>query len=246
MGVCRAGAAVVAGWTIAAAAIGAGQVLTIGSIYDGGVVNLTPGDALIVRLPSSSSGEAWEVAMNDPTVLRAEAAPVAEKAGSGESPTQEFRFQAVAAGSSSVGIACGKPADRTSPPSHLFRVLAVVKAAAPRRSVTLEEPDNGSQIFLTQGERVFVKLPSSPATGYGWTIARNAPSVLQPVGDPRFEPPEKALPGASGFQVFEFRIVAGGASSLAMVYRRPFEKDQPPARTWGIFLSSAAIAAPPS
>jgi inhibitor of cysteine peptidase len=149
----------------------------------------------------------------------------------------------VAAGSSSIGIACEKPADPASPPTRLFRVLAVVKAAAPRRSVTLEEPDNGSQIFLTQGERLFVKLPSSPTTGYGWTVARNAVSVLQPVGDPRFEAPEKALPGASGYQIFEFRIVAGGASSLAMVYRRPFEKDQPPARTWAIFLSAAAVSA---
>lgn len=232
MAIGRAGRFAAVAWTAAAAALSAAEVVTIGPVYDGGVVNLTPGDELVVRLPADpQSGEAWELAMNDPAILRSQA----EAAG-------VFRFKAVATGSSSVGVACRRPADPAAPPGRLFRVLAVVKSSAPRRALILEEPDNGSQIFLTQGERVSVRLPSSPATGFGWTVARNAPSVLQPVGDPRFEPPGKAIPGAGGYQVFEFRVVAGGASALSLVYRRPFEKDQPPARTWSIFLSCAAAA----
>ncbi len=228
----RAGRLAAVAWTAAAAALSAAEVVTIGPVYDGGVVNLAPGDELVVRLPADpQSGEAWELAMNDPAILRSQV----EAAG-------VFRFKAVATGSSSVGVACLRTADRAAPPGRLFRVLAVVKSAAPRRALILEEPDNGSEIFLTQGERVSVRLPSSPATGFGWTVARNAPSVLQPIGDPRFEPPGKAIPGAGGYQVFEFRVVAGGASALSLVYRRPFEKDQPPARTWSIFLSCAAAA----
>lgn len=243
MAIGRAGRFAAVAWTAAAAVLSAAEVVTIGPLYDGGVVNLTPGDELVVRLPADpQSGEAWELAMNDPAILRSQAEAAGEKAAGGDFATRVFRFKAVATGSSSVGVACLRPADPAAPPRRLFRVLAVVKSAAPRRALILEEPDNGSQIFLTQGERVSVRLPSSPATGFGWTVARNAPSVLQPVGDPRFEPPGKAIPGAGGYQVFEFRVVAGGASALSLVYRRPFEKDQPPARTWSIFLSCAAAA----
>lgn len=229
------------------AALGAGRVLTIGELYDGGVVNLAPGDELVVRLSSDpASGEAWDVALNDAAVLKRVGEPAKERPAAAEAPgatgAREFRFRAIATGSSSLGLACQRPADPASAPSRLFRVLVVVKDDVPRRALTLGEPDDGSTIFLTQGERLVVRLPSNPATGYAWSVARNSAAVLQPAGDPRFEPSQNAKPGTGGYQVFEFRVVAGGASSLALVYRRPFEKDQPPNRTWGIFLAAAGLA----
>jgi inhibitor of cysteine peptidase len=233
------------------AALGEGRVLTIGELYDGGVVNLAPGDALVVRLSADpASGEAWEVALNDATVVRRVEEPPKEKLGAVETPgaagLKEFRFRAIATGSSSLGLAYRKPADPSSAPSRLFRVLVIVKEDVPRRALTLGEPDNGSTIFLTQGERFVVRLPSNPTTGYTWSVAGNAAAVLQPAGDPRFEPSPNAKPGTGGYQVFEFRVVAPGASSLALAYRRPSEKDQPPARTWGILLAAAGLAGSPS
>ena len=235
----------------AGAALGTGRVVTIGELYDGGSVNLAPGDELAVRLSSDpASGEAWDVALNDPAALRRVERPSTEKAAASENPgaagAREFRFRAIATGSSSLGLACQKAADPASAPSRLFRVLVVVQEEAPRRTLTLGEPDNGSTIFLTQGERIVVRLPSNPTTGYVWSVARNAAAVVQPAGDPRFEPSGNAKPGSAGYQIFEFRIAAAGASSLALVYRRPFEKDQPPARTWGIFVAAAGLAASPS
>jgi inhibitor of cysteine peptidase len=246
MGIGRTGLLAAAVWMAAGAALSAGQILTIGELYDGGVVNLTPNDQLVVRLSSDpATGEAWEVSFNDAAVLKPVGEPSAD-APAGSPPEapgpQVFRFRAIATGSSSLGLAYQKTANLASAPARLFRVLVVVKDRAPRRSLTLAEPDNGSTVFLTQGERIFVRLPSNRSTGYGWTVARNAPSVLQPVGDPRFETPEKAAPGASGYQIFEFRVVAEGASSLAMVYQRPSDKGSPPGRTWGIFLAAAGVA----
>ena len=65
--------------------------------------------------------------------------------------------------------------------------------------------------------------------------------MLQPGGDPKFEPPAKAKPGASGTQTFEFRVSGGGAAWLQLVYRRPFDKDAPPARQWSVFVAAAAV-----
>lgn len=215
----------------AAAASGAVQTVTIGDLYAGGTVNLAPADTLEVRLSPGSSGCVWGVAFNEPGVLaldpEAAAPPV-------------FRFKAVTTGSVSLGLACRRASEPKAPPSGLFRVLVAVKGSVAARGLILEEPDNGSHIFLTQGDSIQVRLPSNPTTGYSWTVVANAPSVLAVVGEPKFEPAAKPLPGAPGMQSFAFRVVAGGGAFLELVYARSFEKDSPPARRWGIFIASAA------
>lgn len=211
------------------------SVLTIGDLYDGGTVQLAAGDSLEIR-PSSNPAApcAWSVAFDDPAVVKPEEGSVATGAAL-------FRFRAVAPGSGSIGLACRSAADPKGQPGGLFRVLAVVKDAIAPRSLILELPDNGSRIFLTQGDRIAVRLPSNPSTGYSWAIAANAPSVLQSGGDATYEPPAKPMPGAGGFQTFEFRVAGGGATSLELVYRKPSEKDAPPARRWAIFIGAAGM-----
>jgi predicted secreted protein len=219
----------IAGTTTAAASV---QTVTIGDLYAGGTVNLAPADTLEVRLSPGPGGCAWVVAFNDPAILKPQAA-----SAPGASP---FRFQAVTVGSESLGLACRNPSEPKAQPAGLFRVLVTVKDSVAPRGFILEEPDNGSDIFLAQGDAIQVRLNSNPSTGYAWTVASNAPSVLQPAGEPKFEPADKPKPGAAGTQTFSFRVVGGGGVFLELVYARPSEKDTPPARRWGIFIAAAA------
>lgn len=220
---------------LAAAAAGeaAIQTVTIGDLYDGGTVNLAPGDTLEVRLTASASGCTWGHAFGDAAVLKPEPADSAAPSA--------FRYKALTTGSASLGLACLKAADPQAPPGGLFRVLVIVKDSALPRGLILEAPDNGSDIFLAQGEILQVRLPSNPSTGYTWSIAGNSPSVLRPTGEPKYDAPEKGKPGAGGTQTFEFRVVGGGGAFLDLVYRRPSEKDAPPARRWGVFVAAAAV-----
>jgi inhibitor of cysteine peptidase len=216
----------------AAASAGAAiQTVVIGELYDGGTVNLGAGDTLEVDLPALASGCAWATAFADATIVKLDPASAAPK----------FRYRALVTGSTSVGLACLKTSDPQAPPGGLFRVQVVVKDSVLPRGLLLEEPDGGSDIFLVQGDLLQVKLPSTPSTGYSWAIAGNAPSVLRPAGDAKFDPPAKGSPGAAGTQTFEFRVVGGGGAFLDLVYRRPSEKDAPPARRWGVFVVSAAV-----
>ena len=228
----RIAALAAAALAAAGAASGAVQTLTIGDLYAGGTVNLAPADTLEIRLSPGPSGCFWGVAFNDAAILKPDA---------GAAPgAPVFRFQAVAAGTESLGLACRKPSDPKAQPGGLFRVLVAVKESTAPRGLILEEPDNGSDIFLTQGDAIQVKLPSNPTAGYSWTVSSNAPSVLAAVGEPKFEPAAKPLPGAAGTQTFAFRVVAGGGAFLELVYARPSEKDVAPARRWGLFVAAAA------
>ncbi len=144
------------------------------------------------------------------------------------------------AGTESLGLACRMPSDPKAQPAGLFRILVTVKDSVAPRGFVVEEPDNGSDIFLVQGDALQVRLSSNPSTGYAWTVASNAPSVLQPAGEAKFEPADKPKPGAAGTQSFAFRVVGGGGVFLELVYARASEKDAPPARRWGIFVAAAA------
>jgi len=208
------------------------RTVVIGDLYDGGTVNLGAGDTLEIDLPDAASGYAWVPAFGDDSIVKPDPGSAAPK----------FRYHALVAGSTSIGLACLKSADPQAPPTGLFRVLVVVKdSILLPRGILLEPPDSGSDIFLAQGDVLQVKLPSTPSTGYAWSIAGNAPSVLRPAGEPKYDPPAKGSPGAAGTQTFEFRVGGGGGAFLDLVYRRPFDKDAPPARRWGVFVAAAGV-----
>jgi len=228
-GAALAGFLLGAGIGTAAAAI---QTVTIGELYDGGTVNLSSGDTLEVRLPAGPGGCTWRPAFGDPAVLKPE----------GEPPSgPPFRYKAVTAGSTSLGLACLSPADPQAPAGGLFRVQVAVRDSLLPRGILLEAPDSGSDIFLAQGEALQVKLPSTPSTGFSWAVVSNSPSVLRPAGEPKYDPPGKGAAGAAGTQTFDFRVVGGGGAFLELVYRRPSDKDAAPARRWSVFVAAAAV-----
>ena len=209
------------------------QTFVIDELYDGGTLNVAAGDTVEVRLTAPASGCAWTPAFGDPSVMKADGAPA---------PGGVFRYRAVTPGSTSLGLACLKAADPQAPAGGLFRVQVVVKDSLFPRGILLEEPDSGSDIFLTRGDVLQVRLPSTPSTGYSWSVAGNAPAVLRATGEPKYDPPAKGGAGAAGTQTFEFRVVGGGGAFLDLVYRRGFEKDVAPARRWGVFVAAAAVA----
>ncbi|HTR03969.1 MAG TPA: protease inhibitor I42 family protein [Thermoanaerobaculia bacterium] len=213
-----------------AAALASIQTVVIGDLYDGGTVNLGPGDTLEIHLTPGPAC-AWRPAFDDPNVLKPDA----------EAPAGAFRYKAQTTGSVSLGLACLSPSNPQAPAGGLFRVQVVVKDTLLPRGLLLEGPDSGSDIFMAQGELLQVRLPSTPSTGFGWSVSVNAPSVLRPLGEPKYEPPGKGGAGAAGTQTFEFRVAGGGGAFLELVYRRPFDKDAPPARRWSVFVAAAAV-----
>jgi inhibitor of cysteine peptidase len=247
----RAFGAAVLGLMAAAAALAAARTVTLDQSFDGGVVHLAVGNTLAVRLPSNpSTGYAWSVVVNDPKVLRIEGAPAREPAAAdlvGSGDFQLFEFKATRAGKSSLGLVSARTPDSAAAPDRFFRVAVVVDQVLPiERTVSLGEADDGSKQYVVQGDRIAVRLPSNVTTGYGWSVAQAAPGVLQPGVEPKTERPAGAAPGKGGFQTFEFPVVGTGQGWLQLVYRRPFEKDVAPAKSWSIFLAAAGVTGSPS
>ena len=98
--------------------------------------------------------------------------------------------------------------------------------------VTVGEKDNGTTVDLTQDETLVVKLPGNPTTGYSWAVVGD-PSPLKLVkSSTQRSAKSKTMAGAPSVQCFRFQANAAGIVSLTLNYRRPWEHEAPPAKTY--------------
>lgn len=123
-----------------------------------------------------------------------------------------------------------------------------VLAQAPfQRPPALEEinlgPDDvGSHVSLRANQVLTIRLEAKPSTGYEWSPTDFNADVLaqDSVSTPQYEGLSERL-GAPVRQVLRFYCVGVGHSTLALAYRRPWQRNVPPAAT---FTASVECLAP--
>lgn len=99
----------------------------------------------------------------------------------------------------------------------------------------MKDADNGTNITARVGGTVEIEVAGNPTTGYSWETKSVNAAVLKPVGEPEYrQTPRPAggqpLVGAGGTFIFRFKALAAGTSPVHLIYRRPWEKDAPPAQ----------------
>ena len=104
------------------------------------------------------------------------------------------------------------------------------------RNVTFA--DSGSTLMLNVGDTLSIMLSGDPSTGYGWYIASVDSTMLGRITLPK--PGQKSkkpgkVGGPSPFY-FDFEIISPGQSAIRIVYKREWERDNPPARIFEINL----------
>jgi inhibitor of cysteine peptidase len=100
----------------------------------------------------------------------------------------------------------------------------------------LTERDDGRLLQLHPGNHFAVQLDANPSTGYGWLVAAADPEVIAPGAVTQITP-EHAVPGTPVISVLNFQVLRPGHSALRLEYRRPFEKDQVPSKTFAVDVS---------
>lgn len=117
-----------------------------------------------------------------------------------------------------------------------FSVAAIAQTpttkSPPSPTVVVTDKDNGGQVSIAKGGVVVVRLPVTSGTGYSWAVAQNGALQLKPLGKSSMEKPNDPKPGATETQVFRFKAVAVGSTTLEFHYARPWEKNTPPAKTF--------------
>jgi len=116
---------------------------------------------------------------------------------------------------------------------HLFEGILSVEP----EEVNVDEEDDGSQVELEQGQILVVTLKSNPTTGYRWEVVETQESILEQMGEAEFKPSQTGEPplvGAGGWEIFRFKAISAGQTSLKLVYHRPWEEGVEPVDTFSI------------
>ena len=100
----------------------------------------------------------------------------------------------------------------------------------------LTEADAGRSIELRVGDKLEITLPGNPTTGFQWEVSVGDITILQPSGEPKFEPSNSAV-GSGGKITLRFEAVGTGQTGLKLIYHRPFEKDVPSAQTFEVTVT---------
>ena len=108
---------------------------------------------------------------------------------------------------------------------------------ADQTSVVLSETDDGKTIEVNDAKSVVVKLTGNPSTGYTWLVAKVEGTALQQVGGVQYEAGGgPGVVGAGGTFQATFNVTASGEAKIALEYRRSWEKDKAPAKTFSVTL----------
>lgn len=104
--------------------------------------------------------------------------------------------------------------------------------AAKLQFAALQSQDNTTNSYkLSVGEELKINLRSNPTTGYRWQLADELDeNVVKLVGS-EFKAPDTRVLGAPGEEVWIFKAVGPGRTTIQMKYVRPWEKDVPPAKS---------------
>ena len=89
---------------------------------------------------------------------------------------------------------------------------------------------------IAVGGSLTVTLESNVTTGFAWELVNiTDETVLEQVGEQEYKAPEAgALIGAGGEEVWTFKALKKGTSTISMEYRRPWEKGVEPAQTFAL------------
>ena len=114
----------------------------------------------------------------------------------------------------------------------LAAVIALTSCVT-AKPLTLIDVPSGQQVDLQRNQEMILELAANPSTGYRWQIELTASAVLDKIGDEQFMPASSSggAVGAGGTTVWHFRATRSGTDLLRLVYRRPFEKNVPAAKS---------------
>ena len=107
--------------------------------------------------------------------------------------------------------------------------------------VSVNASHSGGEITLTVHDSLIVTLGSNPTTGYGWALVNiSDESVLQEVSnefvlDPT--PPEGPISGGSGKEIWTFKALSEGTSTIFMEYIQPWMEGVEPEATFNISVT---------
>ncbi len=224
---------------------GEGYITYYNADDDGKTVTLAKGDTLRIVLESNpSTGYSWGISTVDDAVLEntenryESACDSAEMVGCGGEEVWDFK--GIAAGTTTLEMAYYRSWE--SPETAVRTFTLTVEVAIAEADATYSEEDDGKKVVLTAGESLRVELESNPSTGYSWHVKMISENVLENTAG-QYESDcasDSMVMGCGGKEVWEFKGIAAGETTLEMAYYRPWEEGKDEIETFTLTVQVKA------
>ncbi len=99
----------------------------------------------------------------------------------------------------------------------------------------LNETDADKTIEIAADDTVEIRLPENATAGYRWTLQAIDKFICEVIAEERHGP-DKVIPGAPGTHVWRLKATHAGDCGIEIAYRRSWQADVPPARTFKLKL----------
>jgi inhibitor of cysteine peptidase len=93
---------------------------------------------------------------------------------------------------------------------------------------TLPEPTDPTQLITVKADDIFnLVLPSNPSTGYRWEILSELDETIVEFVEQNYFAEEPVMPGSGGMDVWTFRAVSAGETTIVLGYYPPGNDSDP-------------------
>jgi inhibitor of cysteine peptidase len=104
----------------------------------------------------------------------------------------------------------------------------IVQAAKEEGAANLSDPSKS--LVVKVGREFTIVLESNRTTGYQWQTDEPVDESIVKLIRAEYQAPETRLVGAGGKEIWVFRALSQGRTTIRMKYVRPWEKDASPAK----------------
>jgi inhibitor of cysteine peptidase len=125
--------------------------------------------------------------------------------------------------------------------SVVIAILMLTACSSLPNQVSVDESSSGKQVNVVVNGTITVTLDSNATTGYSWEIKDiqevSGQMILQKI-DNKYVAPTGGAIGAGGKEVWTFKALAAGTSTLTMDYSQPWAGGQKGARIFTLTVVS--------
>lgn len=107
--------------------------------------------------------------------------------------------------------------------------LALLATACSQQPPTTRLPSLNGPLVVAKGAPLTIALDANPTTGFQWQLAAPLDEQVITLVGHTSERPDTTRMGAGRTDVWTFKAVGPGSSTIVLEYRRPWEKDVPAA-----------------
>ena len=115
-------------------------------------------------------------------------------------------------------------------------LLAMTACSSSATQVSADESSSGKQMDIAVGGTLMVTLDSNQTTGYSWELKEIGDTSILQKTDNKYVAPTSGLMGAGGKEVWNFKALKAGNTTLSMGYSQPWAGGQKDAKSFDLTI----------